>query len=894
MEFKNGSIVRGFTAGTRSKQEAGAARGHHANFLCFAPGTLVNTTEFAVYPIEELTLQHPVTGGDANEIIEGEVLGLYKRAGKIISIVTPLNCLNLTEDHPVFDGEQDVPAKDANNLVVSLAHQNLSFKVDAILARLMGYNFGGGSISLDGTIAYFYGSAIDLEQIAEDIVYLGGERCTGKDRGSINEELKIVGTCATIGSRYAGRLIGDKCPKGRKVYQPLRIPESIKNGSIVAQRNFLSGLFSAEGSKVSFKASGSTTSAIELRMTSSREEWIENWACDVAELLEAQDVVVKQVKIRRVKKVINKKQEPRWSCTIRLANSKENTWKFVNNIGCVYSVEKRQRLNKWKLFQWYMKHWSSDPWKKNRWIKTFDRNISSGQLSLQLNISKSTIKHHRESYHFLFSEPRLGIEELSCKLQIINENYVKLPILKNVPPSKRESVVYNLTSSAKHRFFGNGALTHNCFDEADFLSPQDIDAALAVIMNFPDASVWMSSTPTGRREKFFETCSNKQYREFHYPSNINPNWTDELEAYFRSELTHDGYTHEIEAEFGEQEEGVYQLKYVEAAQADWEYKDMKPNPAWTYMIGVDWNDVKIGTTIAVIGFNPQDNTFYLVDKYVISRADRTQLASCQKIAETNRLWNASCIYVDSGYGSVQLEILHDYGARCLSTHGPNHPDSRLRNIVKGYDFGSTVEIRDPFTKQPVKKPAKPFLVENSVRRFENVQFQYPKSDQNFTDQLLGYIVDRVSIAGRPVYKAQNEKAGDHFLDAVNLAFVAFALEKSQLGHPTYSPHLAIAGKFGDNSRIEGVSYVNEAQKHRPSVKRAAFAQENAKIFPSEYGELPAWNTSHETNVGVWRWDEFSRDGPKPQTRSLRQAFREAEYRVLGSRNVWNRPARKKF
>ena len=38
----------------------------------------------------------------------------------------------------------------------------------------------------------------------------------------------------------------------------------------------------------------------------------------------------------------------------------------------------------------------------------------------------------------------------------------------------------------------------------------------------------MSSTPSGKREKFYENCHSKKWKEFHFPSSINPNWNPEL------------------------------------------------------------------------------------------------------------------------------------------------------------------------------------------------------------------------------------------------------------------------------------------------------------------------------------------------------------------------------
>lgn len=439
------------------------------------------------------------------------------------------------------------------------------------------------------------------------------------------------------------------------------------------------------------------------------------------------------------------------------------------------------------------------------------------------------------------------------------------------------------------------------FDESDYLSPKDIDSALAMIINHPNATVWMSSTPTGRRERFFENCANKEYKEFHYPSHVNPNFTNAVDTYFKSQLTADGYKHEILGEFGEQEEGVYQVKYVEKAQENYEYGDFKPNPSWVYMIGVDWNDVKVGTTIAVIGFDAKSNIFYLVDKAIVSKGERTQLSACQKIAEFNRQWMPDFIYVDEGFGTTQIEVLHEYGLRALVEQGATSPDARLRFNVKSYDFGSTVEIHDIFTHQAVKKPSKPFLVENSVRRFETESFKYPKADTKFTEQLLGYIVQRVSLSGRPVYEAQNEKAGDHFLDAVNLALVAFTLEKSKFGKPTYSAIAAIAGRFGekedpnrrDEAKDRKQSLSKVAEQHKPKTGRSMMGKEADSLLKDPNGTMPGANMA-AMPTKLWTWPGWGHDAPKPLVRTLTEAAKEAERRTFRSPHRRNRPSRSKF
>lgn len=442
------------------------------------------------------------------------------------------------------------------------------------------------------------------------------------------------------------------------------------------------------------------------------------------------------------------------------------------------------------------------------------------------------------------------------------------------------------------------------FDEADYLSPKDIDSALAMIINHPDATVWMSSTPTGRRERFYKNCTDPAWKEFHFPSSINPNYSSSIDEYFRSQLTEDGYKHEVEAEFGEQEEGVYQLKYIEAAQSEYNYGQYKPEPGWTYMMGVDWNDVKIGTTIAVVGFNNPESKWYLVDKAVVSRSENTQIAACNRIAELNRYWNPEYIYVDQGYGATQIEMLHDYGMRALQSQGAKSPDARLRYNVKPYDFGGSREVYDVFTSQYTKKPAKPFLVESSVRRFESYSFKYPKSDTSYTEQLMGYIVDRVSVTGRPVYVARDEKAGDHFLDAVNLALVAFTLEKSRYGKPSYSAQVAIAPRFGEGGREDdpsdpkikdrGEPLSAVAREHRPQLGRADnMIREKGKLIRDPYGEIPGANMA-QTQTKLWAWPGWEYDKAKPKARSMAEATKEAQQRVFRNPSLRNRPRRAKF
>lgn len=417
------------------------------------------------------------------------------------------------------------------------------------------------------------------------------------------------------------------------------------------------------------------------------------------------------------------------------------------------------------------------------------------------------------------------------------------------------------------------------FDEADYLSADDLDSAMAITTNFPKANVWMSSTPTGKREKFYHNCHHRDWKEFHFPSYVNPMYSEETERQFRAAYTEIGYKHEVLAEFGEQEEGVFQNTYVQAAKARFEYGQIPRQKNWTYTFGVDWNDTKNGTCIAIVGFDPGRNKFVLVDRHTVSREGWTQLAACQKIAELNRIWLPMAIYIDSGFGGTQFEILRKFGFDSAfdPQKGHTHPDARLKDIVKQYKFGSAIEVRDLFTQQIVKKPAKSFLVESTVRRFETGDFLFPEKDELFERQLLGYVVKNISQSGVPIYTAADETAGDHILDSVMCALVAYVLEASPFGRPRYSTHVALSGYFGERLTplaADGDLVVRDDPAHRREVARDRTRPDLGRsesmvqqhLFRDK--NLPAANTRRETTVRTWNWDGFLRDEPNRAGRGI--------------------------
>ena len=104
-------------------------------------------------------------------------------------------------------------------------------------------------------------------------------------------------------------------------------------------------------------------------------------------------------------------------------------------------------------------------------------------------------------------------------------------------------------------------------DEVDYMSEADFDSVMAIAGERPDITIFMSSTPTGKRSKFWLACTNPKmgFKEHFHPSMHNPNFDERMDAEFKAQLSEQGYVHEILAEFGTQDTGVFDKNKIDAA-----------------------------------------------------------------------------------------------------------------------------------------------------------------------------------------------------------------------------------------------------------------------------------------------------------------------------------------
>lgn len=136
---------------------------------------------------------------------------------------------------------------------------------------------------------------------------------------------------------------------------------------------------------------------------------------------------------------------------------------------------------------------------------------------------------------------------------------------------KNNSAIFGFTTGASSGSGGAGIRGQRAdwiyMDEVDYMTDDDFDSVTAIAAERSDIGITMSSTPTGRRSQFFRACTDPAmgYTEHYHPSYHNPNWCDSMEAELRAQLSEQGYIHEVLAEFGTEDAGVFNKDRVDLA-----------------------------------------------------------------------------------------------------------------------------------------------------------------------------------------------------------------------------------------------------------------------------------------------------------------------------------------
>lgn len=210
-------------------------------------------------------------------------------------------------------------------------------------------------------------------------------------------------------------------------------------------------------------------------------------------------------------------------------------------------------------------------------------------------------------------------------------------------------------------------------DELDYMGEDDYSTIMMIAGERPDIRVIASSTPTGKRGTFYHICMDPDsiYSEHFHPSTHNPNWSEAMELEFRQQLTDAQYEHEVMAEFGTEEAGVFDKDKLDLArrrelytydklpsyienQEQIEklfYDEDNPAPPNVFRcVGVDWDAYQAGSSILVLDFDVDQHAFKVIRRVEVPRGEYTLDRAIEWIIKINQIYNPSWIFCDRGYG----------------------------------------------------------------------------------------------------------------------------------------------------------------------------------------------------------------------------------------------------
>lgn len=331
-------------------------------------------------------------------------------------------------------------------------------------------------------------------------------------------------------------------------------------------------------------------------------------------------------------------------------------------------------------------------------------------------------------------------------------------------------------------------------DEMDMVPNEIMDKVVMPIMiTYPDTVLIATSTPIGKREKFYKWClETKEFKEDYLPSTVLPQW-DRQEQLILAESTKEAFEAEYLAKFSEGTYGVFKPQDILSARQEYSYKHTLDFTWWNKfagvprpqhlvkVMGIDWNK-NAGTEFSIVAYDADTQRWIVCENVNIAATEFSGDNWKKEVIRLNYKWRPDWIYADEGYGHTIIEDLKLYSFNLRGKKNKSAMDLETEKIVDrlvSFNFSSSVELRDPITQKVIKKSGKEFLVSNAIKVMESQQVWFSHEDKTLYKQLQAYTVMKISANGKPIYGVPNKKTiGDHRLDAFMLALGGLFLQES--------------------------------------------------------------------------------------------------------------------
>lgn len=378
--------------------------------------------------------------------------------------------LECTPDHPLFAGNDYVPASEADVFLIPLKSSYPS-QEKLILSRLFGALLSDGWLSRNGQ-AGFSGKKTDVQSIKEDLsrldlrssnVFTFRNKRASTVKKSTGEILRIMGEGSSINCSMKAfkkfKALG--APVGERVTQKSSVPSWILKGNRTIKAEFLGGLMGGDGDRPSLPKLNCYAIRLYFSKIEELQTEAEQYAKQLMQLFS--DLGVKTILSRRNANTRKRDNKKTIKYIISINNDDKNLMTFFERIGYRYNAEK-ENLSKQMLS--YLK-------KKQFEIKQREK-LRSRALELKKEgFGKIKIARMLGTYSSLVAKwiyPSYNTTAVSLsknsfptyeewKKQNCDDEYVRERIIKKEKLGER--FVYNITTNNAN-YLANGILVHNC------------------------------------------------------------------------------------------------------------------------------------------------------------------------------------------------------------------------------------------------------------------------------------------------------------------------------------------------------------------------------------------------------------------------------------------------
>lgn len=779
IHFKNGSVIKGMTLGISSANKGTSVRGQ-----CLTGDTLISMADGSHKYISDVIEGELVWSiDDNNNIIKSSITKVFEPNIKTVYEIKLQSGkkIKCSEDHKLYgcNNKYDLNWKPLKEFKVGeylssqknsnvLQHQQRDinnddikyhqWKQDIEIYKLIGYLIGDGSCGIksinNGSVGFTNNNITILNEYKEILTKLNISYSIDSSKSNGLEQVRVFGLkkknihFSNILKKYEiyGKLAYDKS-----------ISNLIKSDDPILKSIFINRLYSTDGWICESK-----NNQYEIGYCTVSEQL----AFDILSILNSFGI---HAKIQERDKQLNGKFcAKQYVIKIR---SKFMIKRFLENIGLIFGKE--------------------------------------DQSKIVYNVVKNeTIDNYKYKNHMI--------------------NDIHLDKIISITKLSEEET-FDIEVKGPANFFANGIVVHNSadllmLDEADYI-PRDImeQSVLPIASTKLTTRIRACSTPSGKREIFFDWCTKGAeigWWARHYPSwhPDNPSWlsiadaearglpiTDSTEFKYRSYTSEEAYIREYGAEFGEELQGVYKHKHINASLVNYfnEYNNpdvaifdpgFEQKPGNKYVIGVDWNTYKNGGQVVMIEYchEPTFIEYYdhvkqeeikidctgkirLFYRKGIKSMDATQRETRNEIIRLMTYYKVDFLYVDYGAGDTNVEE--------LTLYGKNNPQLGMARKLHVIDSGASTEHYDPLLQKMVKKRNKGLMINQSVLALEEGRLILPKEEDTnhrLVDQIRGYTVKTITARGDFTYEGE-----DHVLDAFNLAVYGFYFQYGNLLKTSY-------------------------------------------------------------------------------------------------------------